>query len=468
MRLRALGDEQDQWEAILLLHQAARKELEALAQIPRPSDLEQTGARVEACGLFLESDDPVRASAEWARVPSWAFTSDVGTSMLARVKPVYAGKVSEFSRVWRQTQEEPGEAPNVQGLRIDKLRKLANDYPGVAEFWWALSIREKLEDRARVAREKMIQLDSTLEASDAAAAAWNRIGEVRSSKLKLDLHAEKRGSVLALDLVGRIQSAFGDLLERFSEVAFGDSVELIPQAARPGSFILDISAYGLHPRALEELDSALANNPERVDGRRLVALAELLTQNGTRIAVSVVDSSDGTSQSTAPVLVIEPRRGKLLLEAVESASPRTIDSADVPQADDLDRVFDVVDRIARHEEVSAEAIGITKRQVDYYRRAAKILGFLEESDALTAAGRLIARLGADDRLRTTVVYFESSICGDAWIRWSEGKTLLDVKPDTAVDFLLASVPGLAEETARRRAVTLNAWYRVLLEYHYAS
>lgn len=468
MRLRALGDEQDQWDAILLLHEAARKELAALAQIPQPSEHEQTSARVEACGLFLDADDPVRAGAEWARLPRWAFTSEAGTLMLVRLKPAYVSKFSAFSKAWRATQEQPGRAPNVHGLRIDKLHALVNEYPGVAEFWWALSSKESDGEKARAAREKMRQLDSRLEAQDSAEAAWECIGQVLASKLKLALHAERRGSVLVLDLVGRIQSAFSDLLDGFSEKIFGDSVDLIPQGATLGSFILDISAHGLRPYALEELDNALINSPEFVDARKLVELAELLSQNGIRLTVSVADSVSNAGESSSPVLVIDTRRGRELLKAVEPASLRAIDSADIPQADDLDRVFDIVERIARHEEVSAETIGITKRQVDYYRRATKILGLVADSDELTAAGRLIARLGVDDRLRTTVVYFESSICGDAWIRWSDGKTLRDVKPETALDFLLASVPGLSKDTARRRAVTLSAWYRILIKYHYAG
>lgn len=468
MRLRALGDEQDQWDAILLLHEAARKEMAALAQIPQPSASEQTSARIEACGLFLDSDDPVRAGAEWARLPRWAFTSEAGSLMLDRLKPAYTSKYSAFSKGWRKIQEQPGTTSNVQRLEIDTLRAMVKAYPGVAELWWALSSKESDSEKARAARDKMRQLDSTLDAQAVAATAWERIGQMLGSRLELALHAERHGRVLELELVGRIQSAFGGLLDEFSDKFFGDSVDLIPQGARPGSFILDISAQGLHPCALEELDNALTNSPERVDGRRLVELLELLSQNGIRLTVSVIDSVGDANGSSSPVLVIDTRRGRALLEVVEPASLRTIDSADIPQADDINRVFDIVQRIARHEEVSAETIGITKRQVDYYRRAAKILGLVAESNELTAAGRLIARLGVDDRLKTTLVYFESSICGDAWIRWSGGKTLHDVKSETAMDFLLASVPGLSADTARRRAVTLSAWYRILIKYHYAA
>jgi hypothetical protein len=466
MRLRALGDDQDQWEAILHLHEAARKELAAVAEVARPSEHEQTGAQVEACGLFLEARDPVRAAVEWARLPRWAFTSENGSAMLARLMPLYTAEFSTFSEAWRKIQQKPGIAPKIQSIHVSQLRSMVTKYPGVAELWWALSKRESTEEKVQLALGRMRQLDSTLASLAVAEAAWARIEQVLASQLKLELHTERSGNILTLDLVGRIQSAFGDVLDAFAERVFGDSVQLIPRAATPGSFILDISAQGLHPYALEELDRELTSAPERVARRKLVELAELLSQNGIKIAASVINSSSG-AETSAPALVIDAQRGKMLLKAAECAALRAIDSADIPQADDIKRVFLIVTMIAHHEEVNSEALEITHRQVAYYRRAGKILGLIAESDELTSAGRLIARLGADDRLRATVVYFESSTCGDAWIRWSSGKNLLGVKPETAADFLVASVPGLSKDTAHRRAKTLIAWHRDLVAYHYA-
>jgi len=466
MRLRALGDDQDQWDAILHLHKAARKELAAVAEVARPSEHEQTGAQVEACGLFLEARDPVRAAVEWAQLPRWAFTSENGSAMLARLMPLYTAEFSAFSEAWRKIQQKPGIAPKIQSIHVSQLRSMVTKYPGVAELWWALSNRESTAEKFQLASDRMRQLDSTLADPAVAEAAWARIEQVLASRLKLELHTERNGNVLALDLVGRIQAAFGDVLDGFAEKVFGDSVQLIPRAATAGSFILDISAQGLHPYALEELDRELTSAPERVAGRKLVELAELLSQNGIRLAVSVVNPSSSAEKS-APALVIDAQRGKTLLEAVEGTALRTIDSADIPQADDIKRVFLIVTMIANHEEVDSETLGITHRQVAYYRRACKALGLIAESGELTSAGRLIARLGDTDRLRATVVYFESSTCGDAWIQWSSGKTLLDVKPETAADFLVASVPGLSKDTAHRRAKTLIAWHRDLVAYHYA-
>lgn len=466
MRLRALGDDQDQWDAILLLHEAARKELAAVAEVARPSEHEQTGAQVEACGLFLDARDPIRAAVEWAQLPRWAFTSENGSAMLSRLMPPYTAEFSAFSEAWRKIQQRPGFAQDASSIPVSQLRSMVDKYPGVAELWWALSKRESAAEKIQLASDRMSQLDSTLVDPVVAKAAWARIERVLASRLKLELHTEPHGNVLALDLVGRVQAAFGDVLDGFAERVFGDSVQLIPRAATQGSFILDISAQGLHPYALEELDRELTSAPERVVGRRLVELAELLSQNGIRLAVSVVNPTSGAEKS-APALVIDAQRGKALLEAAERAALREIDSADIPQADDIHRVFLIVTMIANHEEVNSEALGITHRQVAYYRRACKVLGLIAESGELTSAGRLIARLGDVDRLRATVVYFESSTCGDAWIRWSSGKTLLDVNPETAADFLMASVPGLSKDTAHRRAKTLIAWHRELVAHHYA-
>jgi hypothetical protein len=273
--------------------------------------------------------------------------------------------------------------------------------------------------------------------------------------------------VLLLDHVTRIAAAFGELLSGFVEETFAGAGDLIPSGATVGSFILDVAAQGVPPYALDELDQALTHAPERVGVHRLAALLSLLQQSGVNLTVSIVSDDDADRGAKWPQLVVDAKRRKALLKATEATARRTIDSRDIPQANDLDRVFRIVEMVANHEELDAQALEITPRQVAYYRRAAKVLGFLTESDELTAAGRLTARLGAEDRLRVTVVHFESSRCGDAWIQWSGGRTLLDVDPYSAADFLRQSVPNLTGETTGRRAQTLIGWYKTLIAHHYA-
>ncbi|WP_437682021.1 hypothetical protein [Sorangium sp. So ce131] len=462
MRLRALGDVDDQWNALVLLRAAARKELAALAAQSAPSEQEEVGARVEACGLFLDARDPVRAAEQWARLPRWAFLSSPGAAMLDALRPVYKETIADFHAAWHEVSRPPG-----LQAEIRKIRALRDKYPGVAELWWALAKRSTNVEERGLSRARMAELEPSFEHDAVADEAWKRVGDKLVSLLRIEMHAERKGSVLALDLVSRIAAVFSDLFGSFVDRTFNEHVELTPRGATTGSFILDVSALGMPPHSLEELNRILTEAPEQAGTRKLMELLSLLQNNGVRFGVAVIADPDAAADGHRR-LEIDAKRRRALIGATEEAALRALDSRDIPQADVLSRIFDIVDRIARGEEVNAHAMEITQRQVVYYRQATRILGLLTESDELTAAGRLIARLRDEkDRLRATVVYFESSVCGDAWIRWSRGNTLLDVDPETAPEFLRASVPGLNGQTRGRRAQTLIAWHRELVEYHYA-
>jgi hypothetical protein len=461
MRLRGTGDANDEWQAIVLLHAAARDETAALATLESPSLQEKTGAHVEACGLLVEAKDPVGAAQEWARLPSWAFTSEAGAALLSQVGPMYEGMLDSFFPMWRSIETAPGSVPTPTAVPYERMREACDAYPGVAAFWWALSLNAT-GDEAKFARDRMLALAPALDDADAARAAWKRIGQTLVRKLKIEMKAERAGGTLGLDLVSRIATAFGDLLTSFVEKISGNHVALVPTSAVSGSFIFDIAAEGLPPRALEELSDALSAAPERIDAGRLVQLLTLLQQNGVMLTIS-----SAAGHARTPGIVIDAKRREMLLEPAQARALSTLDSNDVPQADRLDRVFAIVERMAANEIVNAETLEITPRQVSYYRRATKILGLVSENDALTPVGRLTVRLGSEARMRATVVLLESSQCGDAWIRWSKGTTLLDVDPTQVHDFLRECVPGLSLSTANRRAKTLVAWYHELIDYHYA-
>ncbi|MEO7595711.1 MAG: AAA family ATPase, partial [Byssovorax sp.] len=144
----------------------------------------------------------------------------------------------------------------------------------------------------------------------------------------------------------------------------------------------------------------------------------------------------------------------------------TIDPSAIPQTDDLSRVFRVVEQLSEHNDFSAPDLETSPRMRSYSLLAAQILGLLTESGEVTSAGRSIARMGPEERLRAAVVQFESSVCGKAWIDWSKGRTLVDISPDTAFEFIKANVLDLGETTASRRAHTLKTWYKTLIPYHY--
>ena len=116
-------------------------------------------------------------------------------------------------------------------------------------------------------------------------------------------------------------------------------------------------------------------------------------------------------------------------------------------------------------DVSAESLGeVDHRQVLYYRAAARVLGLLTTpEEALTRTGWLLHVAQGGERLKRTCAAFEASTCGQAWIEWSHGSRLSDVKPGTASQFL-AERSELSGTTVGRRANTLEQWLKKLRDY----
>ncbi|MEP7121848.1 MAG: AAA family ATPase [Byssovorax sp.] len=179
---------------------------------------------------------------------------------------------------------------------------------------------------------------------------------------------------------------------------------------------------------------------------------------GERIAIE--EEKAGVAGSMAESFEVFTRR--LNRRSVDA----TLDPSDIPQADDLSRVFRVVEHRAEHKDPRASDLELSARHLAYHLNAARILGLLTESGEVTPVGRSLVRMGRDERLRAAVVQFESSVCGQAWIDWSKGRTLLDISPDTAVEFIKANVLDMVGSTVGRRASTLRTWYKTLIPYHY--
>jgi hypothetical protein len=52
------------------------------------------------------------------------------------------------------------------------------------------------------------------------------------------------------------------------------------------------------------------------------------------------------------------------------------------------------------------------------------------------------------------------------VKWSKKRNLAEVDPGSAEEFLKAATT-LSNETAHRRAQTLEAWHTVLVPHHYS-
>ncbi len=451
-RLATLGDADDRWEATALLRDAAEQTLTEVAPPGEAPEIDRSSALAEAWALYLYAKDPLRAVELRRHLPS--------SALLPSSRPVHGELVSTFSRAVREVF---GAGSSVDRLHPDQIRVLAESYPGVPELWWALSRRSPSPGERDLARARAVRLSALFEDEAAAEQAFATLEPRLRTRLRIELAPERRGAHLSVAAASCTTTALATLIATFTEGAPGGPVELVvdgaplPDPACPGAFTLEVTAEGLAPFALEDLDRELADVRPRATARAGLSLLALVREHHTRLTVSEVGCPG------PPALVLDSARAKALSAPTEAAARTTLDSRDIPQADDLERVFLVAETVAVGGGAPAD---IPPRQNSYYRRAAKILGLLTETEEPTPAGRLLSRLTPEERLRTGSLWFESSTCGDAWIRWSGGATLLDVAPHTAADFLRVSAPGLSRDTADRRAQTLASWHRTLSPHHY--
>ncbi|WPU30324.1 hypothetical protein SIO17_14535 [Pseudoalteromonas piscicida] len=164
-------------------------------------------------------------------------------------------------------------------------------------------------------------------------------------------------------------------------------------------------------------------------------------------------------------LSISEEKAREILTRMRQDSISWISSSQVPQADNLSKVFQVVSIKASGEVVTPEKIGVTTdRQVLYYIHAAKALGFLNQGSGIHSAGFQFEQLEQEEKLRVAAIRFESSECGWAWIKWAGVKSLRDLEPKSAFAFLSDRCPSLSPDTAKRRAKTLSSWVKELAPF----
>jgi hypothetical protein len=188
-----------------------------------------------------------------------------------------------------------------------------------------------------------------------------------------------------------------------------------------------------------------------------------------------LDGIDVTVELAGPAGIV--RQVRLNTETARErastmASQTQLRSVDVPQANELDRVFRIVELLAagRPVDVMGLRLGrdlddIDPRQVAYYRHAARILGLIDSYEfmGLTPAGSQIAAL--DDtkaRLVRAAVLFELSALGQAWLDWAGKHSIMELEPCTAAIFLNARTE-VGGATIGRRASTLHRWLTAFQE-----
>lgn len=190
-------------------------------------------------------------------------------------------------------------------------------------------------------------------------------------------------------------------------------------------------------------------------------LLQVLSARGTTIEVTHFHGAESWT------VRIDKDAAREKLQALPVQQITHVPSRLVPQANSLERLYRLVDMVEEGSPVTAESLDVAPRQVAYYFLAAPAIGILDEDRALTAAGRQVIRLAGADRHSLVAVLFETSRVGDAWIAWSQVKSIAEVDPTTATAFITECSRGLSGSTIPRRASTLETWASTLAPHHYS-
>lgn len=252
-----------------------------------------------------------------------------------------------------------------------------------------------------------------------------------------------------------------------------------PINAEYGSFAVrfgsDSSEYAT--TALEKLSEIIKADEEKIeDAAKAMLLSpydlrELLdTVQRNRLKIEVRPRFYSSRGSSGDYFIDGDLTGKI--EALANTETPIIPSIKMPQANDIRKVERVVELVASGKPYTYEDfndIGVklnSKRQVRYYEDAAYALDLLTKNYMLTSAGKFfLSRKTKKVRYQVLADRFESSDFGWGWIRWSNVSSMAELDPESAVNFVMDSVPELGEDTAKRRATTLVKWLEDLLPYH---
>jgi hypothetical protein len=158
--------------------------------------------------------------------------------------------------------------------------------------------------------------------------------------------------------------------------------------------------------------------------------------------------------------LIESLNYKLVKKTIHSLNEynqHIISSDLIPQANEIDRIITYVKNKSKGQPFTSETENITTRQIDYYKSASDMLG-LSNRGTLTPIGWRLSELENEIEIYKILLdRFETSECGWAWLKYAGVRSVLELDPYSAEDFLRRYSTGLSESTIVRRASTLRKW-----------
>lgn len=264
------------------------------------------------------------------------------------------------------------------------------------------------------------------------------------------------------------------ICDRFSELVFGfnksHSITSTLQAlnARYGSFAISLHAEDLtkFESFLEKVSTLMINKKDIIPFLEEYDIDIKVFLNLLKaIAQSSIDFELRSSAEPDKVIKIYKVDAEIYLVRLKTRALTYISSIKVPQGNDIDKIFKLVELKWNNEPVNANTLSVEPRLVAYYRQSAHILGFMEYNGELTPQGQRIALSDDRTKYRIAANAFESSECVWAWMNHCDVTSLADIDPNTAIGFLTERCPTLSDKTVARRANTLASWCRQLIPYY---
>jgi hypothetical protein len=193
-------------------------------------------------------------------------------------------------------------------------------------------------------------------------------------------------------------------------------------------------------------------NLSRQECKLLEMFLELLHKEKLTLSTKIISTPDNSLLVLSHFVVHDLRL--VLIDF----NQQTVESAEVPQADNLDKLFRMIELMNDGVADLGILLGLSPRQVNYYKHAALVLDLLNENYSITSRGQYLLTLPqVKDRYKVVMLLFESSPIGFAWLRYCKKQSVLDIDPDSAGAFLESRSSNLSINTIGRRARTLRAW-----------
>jgi len=150
-----------------------------------------------------------------------------------------------------------------------------------------------------------------------------------------------------------------------------------------------------------------------------------------------------------------------LEEILSDSSLRPAPAVPFPQADDVDKIIDLVDAVGAgvsNPEDLAMRYAFVERQAQYYVGAARFLGLVQGGYTLAEEGRSFIRAKRGERHRILLRQMASLAAFRSAFEWMNSHGAIP-SLDDASSWVSAAAPSLASRTVERRAWTLLAWSR---------